>query len=537
MQDVGATSGPTTVLKKQHLDTRWPWRIVSAESSSHATAENLPLHTKQVPPVSCEERAEILKTLGCRQLASFNEAVSLFSKLDKGMESRAADLSTADIEVLHHERLIEPTNERANTRSFTVPELAKARRRWICHPKTFNDHCRLHMEKIQLPLPTTVMSKVRHRFGRQLDFKAYYHQFSTASAKFIINTTLGNFRLTTIPTGASNCPLLAQLYSLALVEKAFEDYSRRFPENVIVCEVDVYIDNVRVTGNDLPQVDMIVSIIFELAQTFKIVINESLEEVLSSNPTKYEFLGVQFDHGNQTTALGSKTRSKLLELLQTSFWLQDPTIETCLHAFGLLQYASMINRSPKADYYYIFKFLRRRVGERLAARAQIWPSTFELWHQWLYNELNCKDRSWKIAPPKTNQITLFTDASSYGYGCVALHSEGMWIHAGRWSHWWASQHINVLEASALLRGLDWLEDKSVDDTSITVRIDNTSVLYCTQKTWSRSWLLNETIGQIQSHSLWPCVTGVTYVKSEDNLADGPSRGKRRLELENLDHRL
>lgn len=537
MQDFGTAFGPTTVLKKQHLDTRWAWRIVSPESAKHATAENLPLHTKQVPPVSCEERVAILGTFGCRQLAGFKEAVGLFSKLDKGTETRTADLSPADIEVLRRERLIEPTDERANTRSFTVPELAKARRRWICHPKVFNDHCRLHMEKIQLPLPTSVMSKVRHRFGRQLDFKAYYHQFSTTSAKFIINTTLGNYRLTTIPTGASNCPLLAQLYSLALVEKAFDEYSRRFPDSVIVCEVDVYIDNVRVTGNDLTQVDKIVSIIFELAEAFKIVINESLQEVLSSDPTKYEFLGIRFDHGNQTTALGSKTRSKLQELLQTSFWRLDPTIETCLHAFGLLQYASMVNSSPKADYYYIFKFLRRRVGERLAARAQIWPSTFELWHQWLYSELHYKDRSWRVTLPKTNQITLFTDASSSGYGCVAIHSDGMWIHAGRWSHWWASQHINVLEASALLRGLDWLADKSSGDISISVRIDNTSVLYCTQKTWSRSWLLNEIIGQIQLHRMWPCVTGVTYVKSEDNLADGPSRGKRRFELEKLEHRL
>ena len=130
-----------------------------------------------------------------------------------------------------------------------------------------------------------------------------------------------------------------------------------------------------------------------------------------------------------------------------------------------------------------------------------------------------------MIPKSDVAFTLFTDASLTGYGAVLIDNSTQKIHitAGMW---FAPENIAVLEARALHHGLTLLEGigDRAQNARVDVFIDNTTVLYSYQKRISRNFLINSIllrcfaiIADIQLH------VNLAYVKSEDNIADDPSR--------------
>lgn len=125
----------------------------------------------------------------------------------------------------------------------------------------------------------------------------------------------------------------------------------------------------------------------------------------------------------------------------------------------------------------------------------------------------------------------FTDASGTGFGVVILTPTETIIRAQKWSENEDHLHINIKEAKALLHG--------VQLTSIEARrrhvmphvrfhVDNTSVIGSVEKTHSRSYALNKEVQQICDHisrdaARWSTATEIHYIRSAENIADGPSR--------------
>ena len=171
--------------------------------------------------------------------------------------------------------------------------------------------------------------------------------------------------------------------------------------------------------------------------------------------------------------------------------------------------------------FHIYKFFRRRAAAAapLDGPASVWPSIVNRWAGWLASEAQATPRVITVLHA-TRPNTLYTDACESGMGAILFHTDGL---VSIWARPFVGEerqhHINVKEAIALhdaLAAMDW-------SGTIHVFIDNTTVLYTTDKGYSRSFDMNTQVGRIRRLAKWRSVLSVTYVKSECNKADWLSR--------------
>ena len=472
------------------------------------------------------------------------EALQMFDTKngETGVHVPESLLPESDIAALQSAGLISLTLPRPGDwpcRTFSVDEPAKKRRRWIVHPSTFNKHlpCSKQTDdRFLLPIPSDIMKKVSMwRFARCIDLTAYYHQFGLVGGcgdpRFIFREGGSYYAVNTIPTGGSCCPKLAQNFSLMLAEEAVRRFHAAHCTSEIIGAIDVYIDNFRVLANSVQMVDELLKILFEVCQEMQVAINENENECLESDPQRYEFLGIQFNHEDRTTQLGLKTRTKLLSLAGSRPWTSPSvTIQEMLSMYGLLTFAATTTNVPRAKFYHAIKFMRKRAsaGAPLLDPAHVWPSSLPSWDSWVPCCIEASPRFWREQSEDDVVVSLFTDASNSGMGSVILQGDRpLRAFGSKWSPFLKRKHINLLEAHAVLRGLIILQattpTKDFPHLAIDVHIDNTSVLFTTMKGSSRSFELNAIIGQIWRLPITKQVRSWQYVRSADNLADTPSR--------------
>jgi hypothetical protein len=197
-------------------------------------------------------------------------------------------------------------------RSFTVTETAKSRRRWTLHPKIFNDASEGFMpdsRAIPFPTPEDLIKKiVRHQHGICADFTWFFGQFSCSTGCFFTIKKDGRFFApSSVPTGARQPPLFAQILTLSIVKASLRNFEDQ-------AEGDAYIDNVRFLGSK-EALTKIVEQFYSTVDFLNITVNEPKETLLTmlagGQSSKYLFLGMDFDHENQTVHIGPKSRSKL----------------------------------------------------------------------------------------------------------------------------------------------------------------------------------------------------------------------------------
>lgn len=448
-----------------------------------------------------------------------------------------AELSPSDIDALLEGGLItrqeslHPEAARAlPIRTFTVTESAKKRRRWITHTASTNHYPPgLSLKRGSGPAhllpvyPTEATQKVHYKCAACIDFAAYFHQFGLDETHwyFSLRGDKDKWFLTTIPTGSNFSPALAQVFSVALATLAV-----RRANCIGTVHSEVYIDNVRFSGENEADIQKVVSTMYEVADSTQITINENQQEVIDLATCRgtYTFLGVQYDHPRKAVALSEKLRQKILDIPD----LEGPpqwTLRQYLSAYGCLGYATLVHRGCRAPYYHATKFLRRRVNKMLDSPANIWPiawAELKKWRQWALAQ------GWRIVPqPNNPQIglgcTIFTDASNVGLGVVLFsHVGGVDIIARPWQQPAEfSLTINVKEAIAVKFALTTLDLRRY--ANITLRIDNTSTIGALKKSHSGSWMLNRQILEILESPAWTKVLTFTYVRSAENHADLPSR--------------
>lgn len=260
-------------------------------------------------------------------------------------------------------------------------------------------------------------------------------------------------------------------------------------------------------------------------------INEPIDKVLSSDPQRYDFLGVTYDHARHSTTIKASLREKLraalaLISLTSSEQLTLMHLRNLLSILGTVQYASQISGNHRAKYYTTLKFFRRRAAANalLDAPAEFWPCAVPQLIQWITYEINAPPRTWNLEELDPEfQAVLYTDASNTGMGAVLYRPDGsISVVATRWdSDPEDTPHINILEAKAILHALDTLR---MDDLlGIHLKIDNTSVMYCLQKTLSRSFELNRIIEKILEHRNFGKILSIAYIASANNRSDVLSR--------------
>lgn len=424
-------------------------------------------------------------------------------------------------------------------RLFTVLELEKNRRRWILHPRTLNALART-MGPYNVPFPTVDQLRQRckkNQYAVCIDFAAFYQHFpmdEKAALYFGVATSRGETLIpTTIPTGASEPPLFAQILTMAMVREAVSRVGA-------VIDTDCFIDNIRLSGNCPTSLKLALDSLYEVASQFRVRINEDIEAAWNTclDQRPYVFLGIVFDHTNKTVALSEKSKQKLRTWKQCLSGEAPFTVVDWQSVFGLCVWCSLTISHPRADYYYVYKFMRRKLG--LLAKGHItewddvsvWPSIRPIWDRWLENLLTAQP--YDLLLPSVPTFCVYTDASLHGFGAVffgaherqeAIVGEA-WqaVVAEQWSLSEKQKHINLLEIRAVRRALEkW--NMPVGAAIVRLFIDNTSAMYQLQKGSSTSFEHNEEIRKIQLICKDRNITleSVSYVRSEDNHADWWSR--------------
>ena len=504
--------------------------------NTHATQQEmaLPLHTKPVRRVSLIGRLHQLEKLDPEMGRIFKRILdAIVDSKDEILDDQAyspltMELTQEDINTLLKAELIKKVNtqQRPNCRVFSVAELTKNRRRWICHTATTNTienilaaSC-MKFTKTTIPVealtqtPTKQIERVTEHFAACVDFASYFHQFALdPEMKLWCFQAQGKmYELETIPTGASFCPALAQIFSFGILRSLKKIHPH--------IKFDVYIDNVRISGNCESSVNDAMKSFYELCDQLMVDINEPLKETLASSKTSYDFLGIHFDHRKQETSLAPKLNNKISEM-HIPRQGEHITIRRYLQMYGLLGYASGIMRIPRADFYVATKFLRRRIGRPLDELCIPWKTSIKALSQWKERILNCPPLH---ANKRENRATLFTDASNNGYGAVLISACGrVEIIAGSWTPAQRKLHINEKEALTVLLALEKMNLNDFGPKEIELRIDNTTALYSIVKGDSRSHSIAKIVSQIWSTPNWPKISEVRYVASADNNADLPSR--------------
>jgi hypothetical protein len=354
-----------------------------------------------------------------------------------------------------------------------------------------------------------VRDRVLLPFGVCVDFAAYFHHFLLPK-----NLRVWCFRafgvvygLTTIPTGAGFCPAIAQIYSTALCTLV----KHHFPDIAF----DVYIDNIRLLGHTREYVLGALQCLFSCANLQGVDINEEFTTLEKGDLQRYEFLGVQYDHTNQTTGLAPHLKEKLL----AASLPESPTLREVLSTYGLLNFCSSVMDVCRSGAYYATKFLRRRTGDALDAPTRLWPtarSTLEGWKQAIV-----ATGPVKVFQTKTATATMFTDASDRGFGAVVYFADGHTaIFAGSWTEYQRRRSINVREAWAVLFAFQHIDLRGC---TCEIHIDNTSALCCINKGSSRNYDLNCAAGAIRREPQFRLICSMSYVRSAQNRADLPSR--------------
>ena len=386
--------------------------------------------------------------------------------------------------------------------------------------------------EVRLPRTSEIMEATAAECGGECyDFAAFYNGFG-------ISDEMGEYYgflwkgkaycLRVIPTGQRHCPALAQSLTASIVDSIVEELATAG----IHIHGSAYIDNVRFMGAE-EDVARAREKLQRVCSDLGIHLN-----IESTWSTEYTFLGMHFQHKTAATSsaevtLGAKTIGKIQtwseRLIEESnnsrnIW----TMREVVACFGLLMWGAQILAIPMHDYYYIFKFLRRRSHLDIDTPTPIWRCVHECLFDLAERCLSNDPR--KIVPGGTNdddepQVICFTDSCLSGWGVLIFVSgEGLqqqiYTFCGKWN---SVEDIQVLEARALLQ-LAKILPSQTETTRLRVYIDNTSVEGAWRKGRSANFFVNNVIAQVihlfeakrfQVELLW-CST-------VDNLADGASR--------------
>jgi len=424
--------------------------------------------------------------------------------------------------------------------TFTVTEEEKKRRRLITEP-WLNDillDCMMGLEPLQLPTLEVILARAHAPAAMISDYPWFYGQMpipDDVGLFYCFRFEGRAYALKSVPTGSRQLPGLAQCITEGVAERASLIASGSIT-------ADAYIDNTRFTGTQETVMEAAQELV-TVADAGGLTLNVPPFEIV----TTYTFLGIAFDHNDHTVALSSKTRERLTYLRSfiESPDFESSTIRMWIQWLGLLVYASRVMNVSLGQFYYVFKFLKRRVATcALEDRASPWKCASSTLKTWCTVLIETVPRDPLDVISEEQPIYVYSDASLSGYGALWFVGPFAFCHGEAdehtinnadvmWGHWERLEHIAILEARALHYAIREVTSRFHAQHArgkkrlIHGFVDSKTLYHALRKKRSHNFQLNhivDTIVKVETSSpnqQWKLT--FDWVRSAENLADIWSR--------------
>ena len=510
--------------------------------------QNLPLHCKTVGLLDYEACENIIipecKDAWDRafyQLFDEKHLGILADKLKSEVNSRIprdADVTQEDMTLLLHKGLIRKVHKdeiAAHCNVFTVEETVKKRRRLIVEPflndvQTTELLGPMDLHTLCSPLEIVDQYRDQQYFAELHDFPWWYGQFKVpvACQKYYgFNFEGDSFVVTTAPTGARWLPQLAEALCHSVAATAAQAAKQGN------CKFATFIDNTRFLTTTVEDGQAVNEAFVSISKKIAATMNpESLRPNLI---WQYEFLGVACRHlpdVPKQAAISTKTIQKLAkyDLHDTSLTLRD-----LKQILGVLMYAtrvqeSTVNSMDMSSIYYVLKFFRRRCSECRARKralddpADMWQAAKRVMIEWIafFNG------NWgNLSEKKPPNVIMYTDATPTGLGVIIM--VGTKIHVTAEVFLTPIEDISTRELRAVEVGLRRCAELGITNSTIEIRIDNTSALWGIRRGANKDFIKNAILHRIYQATMeYQWILMAEYVNTKLNFADTPSRLNQQL---------
>jgi hypothetical protein len=503
--------------------------------------ERLPLHVKHVAPLDCdaleelevEDAATRQAFVRARRWLDAPEAYHLVPQFRGSLtDLHPARLSTEDVarmQAASQISAVDPAEALGTIRVFSVPEVAKQRRRAIKHTELINDlYPKESLDPVQLPLRAEQSAQsASGRYAVCLDFAAYFDQFQLSEevSRLMCFRHGGQaYRLLRMPMGQRQAVSVAQFATNLMLS---------FPMPLGVT-VQSCIDNVRFVG-PREGVEEAATCFVRRCRRASVTINElpdagaDREGIAALIHQEGDWLGARYDYAHGRQKLAEKTVSKL----RTS-WARraEWTHRDYAAHMGLLFFAASVLHTRIGDFFEAMKQLRLR-SRTLTEQPALWDQPMHTTAgeelallQWTQAAL--ANPFVACTSPKSAERVLVTDASDWGWGAVLFDSASGAIatHGEAWTdkdramlNTGVSAHC---EPNAVYRALCRFI-RPDDNRPLLILTDSTTARYAIERGYSPSFAVNSIANRI-AREFGGVPMRLEYIKGALNVADAPSRG-------------
>jgi hypothetical protein len=425
-----------------------------------------------------------------------------------------------------------------------VVEAAKNRLRPIRHSKNFNDKFgKETLQQLTVPTRAAVREQVlKGKFAIVVDMTQWFDQLPLDKAvelffSFDPRDGKGPCCATRVPMGMRHATEIG-----TSVMRRLLDYE--MPANVHVMYVA---DNVRFIGD----ADDIVAAFITFAERCSIVgarLNEADVNAVAAEARgtssrgerkdsaiarglirqKYDFLGEQFDHSNNTMCSTQKTQAKfVITWARRTNWTNR---QFAAH-LGLLYYATSTARISLTNYHSVIRHFARvartlnEFPERWDAPAERlpWGAQAEL-QEWTDRVMRNEPMAIPALEPQTCRHVICTDASGIGWAGihVNLDSGAVQTHAERWprGHVLQGAHSASTEPQAIRRAICRFL-RPADEGAVCILTDHASVVHAVRKGHAMSYDYTK---MLETMVFFKCQFFIKHIAGVENPVDLPSRG-------------
>ena len=404
---------------------------------------------------------------------------------------------------------------RCGVKAFCVPEWSKNRKRPIFWPDLNAAIPKSMLMKGIIPLRDEVRRKISSsRWSVQFDFASWYDQLPLAKDISPLFSVDGKRCLSSLPMGFRPSAEVAQIISQAITDFPL-------PEGV---NVIVYIDNVRFGGPNKEGVRQAAKTFVERCDAVGAILNERSTEPIE----KEDFLGEHYNLVKKTRTLTSKTLEKT-RLAKDLIKSNNMTYRQMAAVFGLLFFCSDVLRSDVSSFFVALKAFRRRMSE-----VSRWDSTapplqqeeIDNLNEWMHSVSSNSPTPIWIDRSGEPEITIYCDASSYGWGAVSTSKSGVHHASGKWNEHektnQGTQHSAKAEPLAVERAA--LALVSTGMKKVKIFSDHQGLIYAGNAQYGKSEAYNNMCHSLKRY--FPStIFDFAYVPGiENTVADGLSRG-------------